>query len=125
MVFVLVYDANELYPSTLRDLLVHVALTPWGRSRTDPSGYWLASDPTWTPSGSRGPGAHGHLGQELLGDGLRATHRGHRSPRPGRPTRRCGHRPRAQVIITFNLEDFPAAALNALDVAQLRIRSLS
>ena len=33
MAFVAVYDANVLYPSVLRDLLVRVARHPWHRAR--------------------------------------------------------------------------------------------
>jgi len=33
MGFVVIYDPNVLYPSTLRDLLVHVALTPLVQAR--------------------------------------------------------------------------------------------
>jgi hypothetical protein len=63
MAFVVVYDANVLYPSTLRDVLIHVGLTGLVQSRSGPRRssrrpfeIWKENGPTSGPSNLPGRG---------------------------------------------------------------------
>ncbi len=124
MGFVVVYDANVLYPSTLRDLLVHVALTPlvqarWteqildetfrslARNRPDLNPIRLQRTREFMTTSVRDCLVKGY---EPLIDAVEL-------PDPDdRHVVAAAVRARAQVIVTFNLDDFPEAALARWDV---------
>lgn len=119
-----VYDANVLYPSTLRDVLIHVSLTPLVQAK------WTEQilEETFRNLRSNRPDLDpGRLdrtrdlmrtavrdcmvtGYEPLIDALTL-------PDPDdRHVVAAAIRSRAQLIITFNLQDFPADALALWDI---------
>jgi predicted nucleic acid-binding protein len=124
MPFIVVYDANVLYPNTLRDLLIRIAqaglvqakwtsqildemLAALGRNRPEiPPGKldrlrWLMNEAVRDCLVS---------GYEPLIDGLKL-------PDPDdRHVLAAAIKARAQVIVTRNLKDFPADALRQWDL---------
>ena len=124
MAFVVLYDANVLYPSTLRDLLIRVAQAglvqaKWTEQILDEVfGNLTANRPDLDPQkltrtrelmnrAVRGCLVTGH---EPLIDAIDL-------PDPGdRHVLAAAIRARAQVIVTNNLKDFPTAALEPWDL---------
>lgn len=76
MSFVVLYDANVLYPSTLRDLLIRVAqaglVQASGRTGSSMRSSTLCApiDPTSIPRGLLAPEPHECGGPRLPGDGV-------------------------------------------------------
>lgn len=115
MAFVVVYDANVLYPSTLRDVLIYVALTDlvqakWTEEILDEVFRNLKHD---RPDLSR---ARLDRTRRLMGDAVPdAMVSGHMPlidglelPDPDdRHVLAAAIRARAQIIVTFDLDDFP------------------
>lgn len=94
MAFVVLYDANVLYPSTLRDLLIRISQAglvqaKWTDQILDEVFRNLVANRSSTPPTCSTPTT------------------GTCSPPPSRP---------AQVIVTNNLKDFPAGTLDAWDM---------
>jgi predicted nucleic acid-binding protein len=124
MAFVVVYDANVLYPSTLRDVLIRVALTGLVQAK------WTDEilDEVFHNLKANRPG----LGVENLDRTRRLMTTavrdcmvtGHKPlidvlelPDPNdRHVLAAAIRTRAQLIVTFNLKDFPADELAAWDI---------
>ncbi len=117
--FTAFYDASVLYPSELRNLLMHLALTGLFRARWSAAVHeeWIGALLRRRPDLSReklertrmlmDQHAAGALvtGYEELIDGLRL-------PDPDdRHVLAAAIRGRADVIVTCNLRDFPSAAL--------------
>jgi predicted nucleic acid-binding protein len=124
MPFVVIYDANVLYPNTLRDLLIRVAQAGLVQAK------WTHQilDETFDNLQENRP--------ELSADALKRTRElmicavrdclvtGYEPlietldlPDPNdRHVLAAAIRSRAQVIVTENLRDFPSAALSAWDI---------
>lgn len=124
MAFVVVYDANVLYPSTLRDVLIHVALTPlvqakWTERILDETFRSLARNRAdLDPARLRRT-------RELMTSSVRDCLVTGYEPlieaielpdADDRHVVAAAVRARAQVIVTFNLSDFPAPALARWDL---------
>lgn len=124
MAFVAVYDANVLYPSTLRDVLIRVAQSglvqaKWTNDILDETFRNLKENrPDLDPR---------KLGRtrELMAGSIRdVLVKGHEPligmldlPDPDdRHVLAAAIRAKAQVIVTFNLVDFPVDKLSAWDV---------
>ncbi|MFC4565239.1 PIN domain-containing protein [Nocardiopsis mangrovi] len=124
MAFVVLYDANVLYPSTLRDLLIRIAQSglvqaKWThrildevfgnlqRNRPDLSGTSLARTRELMVSAVRDCLVTGY---EPLIDAVRLP-----DPDDGHVLA-AAIRANAQVIVTSNLRDFPASALAGWDI---------
>ena len=113
------YDANVLYPAPLRDFLMHLALTDLFRARwtDDIHDEWIRSvlrdRPDLTPEQMTRT-------KELMNAHVRdCVVKGYRQLIPGlelpdaddRHVLAAAIRCRADVIVTFNLDDFPAEAV--------------
>jgi predicted nucleic acid-binding protein len=122
--FVVVYDANVLYPNTLRDLLIRIAQTglvqaKWTVQILDEVFTNLRTNrPDLDPARldrtrdlmSRAVRDCRVTGYESLVEGLSL-------PDPDdRHVLAAAIRARAQVIVTHNLADFPAEALQTWDI---------
>ncbi|MCB9609921.1 MAG: PIN domain-containing protein [Polyangiaceae bacterium] len=119
MSFTVVYDANVLFPAPLRDLLIRVALTGVIRARwTDQIldecfRNVLARRPELDEARlQRTRELMNRAVRDVLVTGYESLVEGLALPDPDdrhvlAAAIRCG----AQVIVTFNLRDFPAAAL--------------
>ena len=124
MGFIVVYDANVLYPSTLRDLLVHVALTPlvqakWTAQILDETFRSLARNrPDLDPTRlQRTRELMTTAVRDCLVTGYEPLIGSIELPDPNdRHVVAAAVRARAQLIVTFNLDDFPAPALAAWDI---------
>ena len=124
MAFVVVYDANVLYPSTLRDLLIRLHQTglvqaKWTEEILDEVFRNLAANRPDIP------GAELHRTRELMMTAVRDWRvSGHEPliavlelPDPGdRHVLAAAIKAQAQVIVTDNLKHFPAEALAAWDI---------
>jgi predicted nucleic acid-binding protein len=122
--FVVVYDANVLYPSTLRDLLIRIAQTglvqaKWTDQILDEVFASLRNNrPDLDP-------ARLHRTRDLMNGAVRDCRvtdyesliEGLSLPDPDdRHVLAAAIRARAQVIVTHNLADFPAETLQTWDV---------
>lgn len=124
MAFVAVYDANVLYPSTLRDLLIRIAMTGLVQAK------WTDQilDETFRNLKAKRPDLDPRnldRTRELMNRAVRdCLVRGHEPlidalelPDPDdRHVLAAAIRAKAQVIVTFNLTDFPAPRLAPWDV---------
>jgi predicted nucleic acid-binding protein len=122
--FVVVYDANVLYPSTLRDLLIRIAQTGLVQAK------WTAQilDEVFTNLRANRPDldpARLDRTRDLMNRAVRDCRvTGYESlieglslPDPDdRHVLAAAIRARAQVIVTNNLADFPADALQTWDI---------
>lgn len=122
--FVVVYDANVLYPSTLRDVLIRVALSGLVQAK------WTESilDETFRNLRKNRPDLDEKRltrTRELMNRAVRnSLVQGYQSlidvvelPDPDdRHVLAAAIRARAQLIVTFNLADFPSEVLSAWDV---------
>lgn len=124
MAFVVVYDANVLYPSTLRDLLIRIAQAGLVQAK------WTEQilDEVFTNLRANRPDldpARLQRTHDLMNAALRDCRvTGYEPliasltlPDPDdRHVLAAAIRARAQVIVTNNLTDFPAATLQAWDI---------
>ncbi|MFE2290544.1 PIN domain-containing protein [Streptomyces sp. NPDC059452] len=124
MAFTTVYDANVLYPSTLRDVLIRVAQAGLVQAKwTD-----RILDETFRNLEKNRPDLAPHKlkrTRELMAGSIRnVLVRGYEPligmldlPDPDdRHVLAAAVRAKAQVIVTFNLKDFPADKLSVWDV---------
>lgn len=124
MGFVVVYDANVLYPSTLRDVLIHVSLTTlvqakWSEQILEETFRNLKADrPDLDPVRlDRTRELMRTAVRDCLVTGYEPLINAVKLPDPDdRHVVAAAVRARAQVIVTFNLDDFPAAALAPWDL---------
>lgn len=124
MSFIVVYDANVLYPSTLRDLLIRIAQAglvgaKWTDDILDEVFDKPAGQPARPePGGLRPhPRADGASRPRLPGRRLPAARRRIQLPDPkDRHVLAAAIKSRAQVIVTTNLKDFPAHRLEGWNV---------
>src|SRR5450631_1494690 len=124
MTFVVIYDANVLYPSTLRDVLIRLAQTglvqaKWTETILDETFRSLhANRPDLDETRLQGTRNLMNLavrdavvtGYEPLIGSL------HLPDLDDRHVLAAAIRARAQIIVTFNLSDFPPEALTDWDV---------
>ncbi|MGW7519780.1 PIN domain-containing protein [Streptomyces sp. NPDC054796] len=124
MAFTAVYDANVLYPSTLRDVLIRVAQVGLVQAK------WTDQilDETFRNLKKNRPDIDPHKldrTRELMSGAVRdVLVKGHEPlievldlPDPDdRHVLAAAIRAKAQVIVTFNLSDFPAEKLSVWDV---------
>ena len=125
MTFVVVYDANVLYPSTLRDVLIHVALAGLVQAK------WTDAilDETFRNLERNRPDLDQaklqrtrSLMRTAVRDSLVTDYEdliplvNLERDRDDRHVVAAAIKARAQVIVTFNLADFPAAELAKWDV---------
>ncbi|MDQ5841532.1 MAG: PIN domain-containing protein, partial [Chloroflexota bacterium] len=124
MTFVVIYDANVLYPSTLRDVLIRLAQTGLIHAK------WSETilDETFRSLHAKRPDldeARLRRTRELMNLAVRdAVVTGHEPlinslhlPDPDdRHVLAAAIRARAQIIVTFNLNDFPTDVLADWDV---------
>lgn len=124
MTFVVIYDANVLYPSTLRDVLIRLAQTAIVQAK------WTETilDETFRSLHAKRPDrdeARLQRTRKLMNLAVRdAVVTGHEPligslhlPDPDdRHVLAAAIRARAQTIVTFNLSDFPAEVLADWDV---------
>ncbi|WP_121703299.1 PIN domain-containing protein [Streptomyces sp. E5N298] len=124
MAFIAVYDANVLYPSTLRDVLIRLAQAGLVQAK------WTDQilDETFRNLKKNRPDLDPYKldrTRELMAGAVRdVLVKGHEPlvdivdlPDPDdRHVLAAAIRAKAQVIVTFNLPDFPASKLSAWDV---------
>lgn len=124
MSFTVVYDANVLYPAALRDLLMRLALTGLFRARWSKEilDEWVRSLLTNRPdlSAERLERTRQKMndavadaavtGHSLLAEGLALPDKNDRHVLAA--AIKCG----AQLIVTFNLKDFPPTVLGPLGI---------
>jgi predicted nucleic acid-binding protein len=119
MAFTALYDACVLYPAPLRDLLMQLALTDLFRAKwTDAihdewTRHVLANRPDLKPEqlARTRELMNAHV-RDCLVDGYQPLIAGLTLPDPNdRHVLAAAIRARADVIVTFNLDDFPEAAL--------------
>lgn len=124
MGFVVVYDANVLYPSTLRDVLIHVALTElvqakWTEQILEETFRSLKNNrPDLDPGRlDRTRGLMRTAVRDCMVTGYEPLINVVVLPDPDdRHVVAAAVRARAQVIVTFNLDDFPGEALAPWDL---------
>lgn len=124
MGFVVVYDANVLYPSTLRDVLIHVSLTTLVQARwteqilEETFRNLRANRPDLDPQRlERTRRLMRTAVRDCLVTGYEALITTIELPDPDdRHVVAAAIRARAQLIVTFNLDDFPADALAPWDL---------
>ncbi|GAA2157711.1 PIN domain-containing protein [Pedococcus bigeumensis] len=124
MGFVVVYDANVLYPSTLRDLLIRIAQTglvqaKWTDQILDEVFTNLrANRPDLDPARlDRTRDLMNRAVRDCRVTGYESLIEGLPLPDPDdRHVLAAAIRARAQVIVTNNLADFPADALQTWDI---------
>lgn len=124
MAFVVVYDANVLYPSTLRDLLIRVAQAglvqaKWtDRILDEVFGNLRANRPDLDPTKlARTRELMNRSVRDCLVLDYEPIEHGLELPDPGdRHVLAAAIKTRAQVLVTRNLKDFPEAALRAWDI---------
>ncbi|GHH56872.1 PIN domain-containing protein [Lentzea cavernae] len=124
MSFVVLYDANVLYPSTLRDLLIRIAAAGLVQAK------WTEEilDEVFRNVRENRPGLADHLldrtrvlmvkaVRDCLVNGYQPLIPTLTPPDPDdRHVLAAAIRTRAQVIVTDNLKDFPAEALRLWDI---------
>jgi hypothetical protein len=122
--FTVIYDACVFYPAPLRDFLVRLALTELFRARWTETIHeeWIASLLAKRPDLSR---AHLEHTRDLMNkavpdcliEGYEPLIAALTLPDPDdRHVLAAAIRARAEVIVTFNLKDFPPAALEIYGV---------
>lgn len=124
MAFVVVYDANVLYPSTLRDVLIRVALTglvqaKWTDEILDEVFRNIkANRPDLKPADlDRTRRLMTTAVRDCMVTGYAPLIDVLELPDPNdRHVVAAAIRARAQLIVTFNLKDFPAGKLAAWDI---------
>jgi predicted nucleic acid-binding protein len=124
MAFVAVYDANVLYPSTLRDVLIRVAMTglvqaKWtDRILDEVFNSIKANRPDLDPPKlARTRRLMTTAVRDSMVTGYEPLVEALKLPDPDdRHILAAAIRARAQLIVTFNLRDFPADELAAWDV---------
>lgn len=124
MAFVVVYDANVLYPSTLRDLLIRIAQTglvqaKWTEQILDEVFTNLrANRPDLDPTRlDRTRALMNAAVRDCLVSGYEPLIDGISLPDPDdRHVLAAAIRARAQVIVTNNLADFPGDTLQTWDI---------
>jgi len=122
--FVVLYDANVLYPSTLRDLLIRVAeaglvQAKWTDQILDEVfGSLTANRPDLDPQKlARTRDLMNRAVRDCLVTGYEPLIEAVDLPDPDdRHVLAAAIKARAQVIVTRNLKDFPSAALEAWDM---------
>jgi len=117
--FIVVYDANVLYPAPLRDLLMRLALTDLFRARwtEDIHGEWIRSVLESRPDLTREQLERtrslmdAHV-RDCLVEGYKSLISSLALPDPDdRHVLAAAIRANASVIVTYNLKDFPAEAV--------------
>ncbi|MFH0242852.1 PIN domain-containing protein [Streptomyces sp. HK10] len=124
MAFVALYDANVLYPSTLRDLLISIAQdglvqAKWtDRILDETFGNLKAKRPDLDPARlDRTRQAMMRAVRDCMVRGYEPLIGAVELPDPDdRHVLAAAIRAKAQVIVTFNLKDFPSDVLSAWDV---------
>lgn len=124
MSFIVVYDANVLYPSTLRDLLIRIAQAglvqaKWtDRILDEMFDSLMANRPDLRPAAlARTRQLMNDAVRDCLVTGYEPIIAGLDLPDPDdRHVLAAAIRAHAQVIVTTNLKDFPATALALWDV---------
>lgn len=124
MPFVVLYDANVLYPSTLRDLLIRIAQAglvqaKWTDQILDEAFSNLAENrPDLDPARlARTRELMNRAVRDCLVTGFEPLIGALRLPDPGdRHVLAAAIKARAQLIVTHNLMDFPASALEPWDM---------
>ena len=124
MAFVAVYDANVLYPSVLRDVLIRIAAAgmvqaKWTEAILDETFRNLkANRPDISPDSlDRTRNAMKGAVRDCLVVGYEPLVDAVELPDPDdRHVLAAAIRAKAQAIVTFNLKDFPSEALIAWDV---------
>jgi predicted nucleic acid-binding protein len=124
MAFVAVYDANVLYPSTLRDLLIRIAMTglvqaKWTDQILDETFLNLkVKRPDLDPKNlDRTRELMTRAVRDCLIKGYEPLINALDLPDPDdRHVLAAAVRAKAQVIVTFNLKDFPSESLAPWDV---------
>jgi predicted nucleic acid-binding protein len=124
MAFVALYDANVLYPSTLRDLLISIAQdglvqAKWtDRILDETFGNLKAKRPDLDPARlDRTRQAMMRAVRDCMVRGYEPLIGAVELPDPDdRHALAAAIRAKAQVIVTFNLKDFPSDVLSAWDV---------
>ncbi|RFS81821.1 PIN domain-containing protein [Actinomadura spongiicola] len=117
MAFVVIYDANVLYGNTLRDLLIRLAQADlvqakWTHAILDEMFGNLAADHPGIPPErlARLRGLMNAAVRDCLVEGYEPLMEGLKLPDPGdRHVLAAAIKVGAQVIVTSNLRDFPAA----------------
>ncbi len=124
MTFTVVYDANVLYPNTLRDLLIRIAQSgivqaKWTTEILAEMAAALTRNRPDTPSSrlDRLQGLMNTAVRDCLVSGYEPLIEGLKLPDPGdRHVLAAAIKSGAQVIVTRNLKDFPAASLEPWDI---------
>lgn len=124
MAFVVLYDANVLYPSTLRDLLIRLAQAglvqaKWSNQILDEVfGSLTANRPDLDPQRlARTRDLMNRAVRDCLVTGYEPLMQPVDLPDPDdRHVLAAAIKARAQVIVTNNLKDFPPATLDRWDV---------
>jgi predicted nucleic acid-binding protein len=122
--FTALYDANVLYPSTLRNLLMHLALTGLFQAKWSNSIHeeWIAALLRNRPDLSREKLERTRMlmdkhAEDALVSGYEDLIAGLRLPDPhDRHVLAAAIRARADVIVTANVRDFPAEALMPFEI---------
>lgn len=124
MSFIVVYDANVLYPSTLRDLLIRIAQASlvhakWtDRILDEMFDNLMANRPDLRPAAlARTRQLMNAAVRDCLVTGYEPITAGLDLPDPDdRHVLAAAVRAHAQIIVTTNLKDFPPTALSLWDV---------
>jgi predicted nucleic acid-binding protein len=124
MAFTVVYDANVLYPNTLRDLLIRIAQSglvqaKWTNQILDETFAALARDLKDIPSEKleRTRSLMNEAIRDVLVTGYEPLVEGLKLPDPkDRHVLAAAIKAGAQVIVTRNLKDFPADYLAEWDI---------
>ncbi|MFU8805764.1 MAG: PIN domain-containing protein [Bradymonadaceae bacterium] len=124
MAFVVVYDANVLYPAPLRDLLIRVAITGvvrarWTETILDECFRNIALQRPSLPSDrlQRTRDLMNRSIRDVLVEGYEPLIGSLSLPDPNdRHVLAAAIRAGAQVIVTINLKDFPSSALEPFGV---------
>lgn len=124
MAFIVVYDANVLYPNTLRDLLIRIAQADMVQARwtseilDEMLGALGENRPDIPPERlDRLRGLMNAAVRDCLVSGYEPLIEGLKLPDPqDRHVLAAGIKAGAQVIVTRNLKDFPAADLQPWDI---------
>jgi predicted nucleic acid-binding protein len=124
MAFIVVYDANMLYPNTLRDLLIRIAQAglvqaKWTNQILDEMIRALSRNRPDIPAGKldRLRDLMNRAVRDCLVTGYEPLAGGLKLPDPGdRHVLAAAIRAGAQVIVTSNLKHFPSAGLQPWDI---------
>jgi predicted nucleic acid-binding protein len=124
MTFTVVYDANVLYPNTLRDLLIRIAqsgavLAKWTNAILDEMAAALRRNRPDIPAQKIGRLRElmNRAVRDCLVSGYEPLMEGLKLPDPDdRHVLAAAIKVGAQVIVTRNLKDFPAETLDRYDI---------